>query len=224
MGVDKVAIWNRALGRVSGGTVADENEQSMAAKYCRLFWDEIVGNMLSGPGDWSYAKQRITLSLAPTNDRPNEWLYAYSTPSNMAKALRVIPDLTSAGVLVPVPLPGNPYAETWETFLDEIAAPYILDAGVIYCNAQNAVLEYEINDLTNVNVSPLVTRALAAELAAMLAGSPVKKDAVLAKALAQVADLNWQQAIAEDRNRQPENWGNYESEAILARHDDLWSC
>lgn len=220
MGVDKVDIWNRALGRIAGTTVASENEQTMTAGYCRRFYQEVVDNMLEGPEDWSFARQRSTLSLV-TNDRPNEWLYAYAAPSNMASPIRVIPDLTAAGTIIPVPLPGQPYAETWAAYLDEIAAPYILEDGVIFCNEVNAIIEFVVNDIAGLRVSAMVTKAIAIELASLLAASPVKKDKGLSKELAGEAEVAWSRAIADDRNRQPELWGNYTSEAILARHGDL---
>lgn len=219
MPVDKVDIWNRALGRIAAKPVASEDEISLSAQECRRFYPEVISNMLEGPEDWSFAKQRVTLALAASNDRPSEWLYAYSVPSDMASPVRVIPDLSAAGTLIPVPLPGQPYAETWAAYLDDIAAPYVLDKGIIYCNEVNAILEYIVNSIDALTVSAMVTRAIAAELAALVA-MPLKKDRALAQSCSSEAGVMWERAIADDRNRQPEQWGTYESESILARHDD----
>jgi hypothetical protein len=217
MGVDKVEIWNRALGRIAGAPIASENDPGLAASWCRRFYKEVVDNQLEGPHDWSWAKQRVALSSVATNDRDGEWLYGYNLPHNMASPIRMLPDLTSAGLSIPVPLPGQPYAETWATFLDDIAVPYVLDGTTLYTNAENAILEYAVNDLTGLRVSAMVTKAMSIELASLLASSPVKKDKALADKLAQEAELAWQRAIADDLNRQPDHWGGYTSEAMLAR-------
>jgi hypothetical protein len=214
MGVNKVAIWNRALGRISGGTVVTEHEQSMAARYCRLFFDEIVSNMLEGPQEWSFAKRRVTLAQT-TCDRP-EWAYAYLVPSDMASASRVIPDLTDA---LSWAIPYTGCEAEWTTFLDEVSVPYNIEGGLIYCSEPNAILEYVINDLTHATITAMAERAITVELGSLLAASPVKKDKSLANALAQEAELMWSRAIADDRNRYPEKWGDYVSETILARQD-----
>jgi hypothetical protein len=219
---DRTVICNRALSRIKAGRIASFDEHSLSAEHCRQFYPETVGDMLEGDHDWSFANQRVTLALLGSNDRPLEWVYAYQLPSNMASggAIRVIPDLSSAGVGMPQPLPGEPYAETWVTNGVDFATPYIIEGSTLYSNVQNATLEYVINDLAGLNIPNKVITAFTIDLASRLA-VPVKGDKQREASLAQVAALAWERAVADDRNRQPQQTGEYVSEMMLARRGYL---
>lgn len=217
MPADQLDIFNRAVGRIAAAPVADVDEDSLAARECRRFYPSVIANALEAPQDWSWAKQRVLLATV-VNDRPAEWAYAYQLPSNCASPIRVIPDLLALGVSVPVPLPGQPYAEAWAYFaIPDIETPYVMDSSVIYSNEQNATLEYVVNDITNLRVSELVIKALALDLAAEIA-IPVKKDSALRKDILSEAEVAWERAIADDRNRQPQTSEEYLPETIAVRH------
>jgi hypothetical protein len=219
MGLDKLDLWNRALGRISASPVASINEQSMAASYCRRFYKEVVDNMLEGPHEWSFAKLRARLALQDVNDRPREWAYAYRLPADMGSPIRIIPDLLSIGDPLLSDMGDCCSTDQWSEHLDRQIMPYVIEGETLYCNVPIAILSYIGNDPTMMRVSKMADRAIATELASLLAASPVKKSAALAKELAQTADLMWSRAIADDRNNQPEEWGNYLSETLMARHD-----
>jgi hypothetical protein len=217
MAADQLDISNRAIGRIGAKPIASIDEASLEARECRRFYPSVIANMLEGPQDWSFAKQRVLLAEVD-NGRPDEWAYAYQLPSNCASPVRLLPDLSGLGLSIPVPLPGDPYAETWFfANLSGLEATYILDDDVIYTNEPTATLEYIINDIANLNVSNLVIQAVVLQLAAEIA-IPVKKDAAVRKDALGEAEVAWERAIADDRNRQPETWGDYTSEAIIARH------
>jgi hypothetical protein len=223
MAADQLDIFNRAVGRIAGKPVADVEENSLEARECRRFYPSVISNMLEAPQEWSFAKQRVLLASV-ANLRPNEWVSAYQLPSNCASPVRLIPDLAGLGLGVPIPLPGEPYAETWwfSTFAD-IEAPYVLDGTTIFTNEVNATLEYVVNDIAGLNVSQLVIEAIRLQLAAEIA-IPVKKDSALRKDILGEAEIAWERAIADDRNRQPETYGDYVSETLLARHGFYGSC
>ena len=217
MAADQLDISNRAIGRIAAKPIASIDEDSLEARECRRFYPSVISSMLEGPQEWSWATQRVLLAEV-VNDRTAEWAFAYQYPSNCASPIRVIPDLAALGFSVPLPLPGEPYAEIWpSSAFPDVEAPYIVDANVIYTNEQNATLEYVVNDIANLPVSSLVIKAIVRELAAEIA-IPVKKDSALRKDILAEAEVAWERAIADDRNRQPQSYGDYTSETILARH------
>lgn len=212
----QIDICNRALGRIRSPAISSINDASPQAQQCRIFYQSIVDAMLNGPHDWSFANQRVQMALAGTNDRPYEWLYAYSLPANCASPIRALPDPATCGMAFPIQVPGEPYSETW-AFFNSIAVPYEIEDQILYTNAQNAWLDYTINSLDGVVMSALCGRAIEIELAALLA-VPLKGDSTREKELLAQSELAWQKAIADDRNRQPQTYGNYEPEAMAVRH------
>lgn len=213
----QLSICNQACARLPCEPIVTTDENSLPARECRRFYPLVIANMLEGPHNWSFANQRVSLSLAGTNGRDQEWLYAYSVPSGMAAPIRLVADLQSLGIGVPIPIPGEPYAEMWQIMQNGYEIPYIIESGILYTNAQDAILEYTISDIEGVAIPNKVANALSLELASYLA-VPVKKDSAREKELLALADLAWDRAIAEDRNRQPETYGDYVSEAMIARH------
>jgi hypothetical protein len=210
-------ISNRAIGRLPAKPIVSVDEDSLEARECRRFYPEVVADMLEGTHDWSFANVRVRMALLATNDRSDTWLYAYSLPSNLGNPVRVLPDLGSVGILPPIPLAGEPYAEVWVTALKRLEMPYEIEGQTLYTNAADAWLEYTVNDLSGVPIPQLAITAMATDLASRIC-VPVKKDSAREKELMSMAELAWQRAIADDRNRQPDYWGDYESETIRARH------
>ena len=214
--MDSLDLCNKALAKIAAKPIADIDEQSLEARECRRVYPQVVSDMLEGPHEYSWSKQRETLATV-TNDRPDEWAYAYQLPANAASVVRVLPDFDSLGISVPVPLPGEPYAEAWASTVAQFEADYILDGTTIYTNETNASVEFIVNDIANLRVPSMVVKALILELAGNLA-VPVKKDSAREKDMLQQAELAWQRAIADDQNRQPESYGSYIPESIAARH------
>jgi hypothetical protein len=218
--VSQIDICNRALAHLPASPIVSIGEDSLEARECRRFYQTVIDEMLDAQHDWSFANTRVTLAQLATNDRENEWLYAYQLPGNMGSPLRVLPDLTSAGIGLPVPLAGDPYMEAWAVTGSYIETSYIIEGSTLYSNNENAVLEYTINDIAGLSVSPLVIAAVALSLGAKLA-VPVKKDSRREAELMKLADSAWQYAIADDRNRHPTISGQYVSEAMMARRGYL---
>jgi hypothetical protein len=216
MPADSLDICNKALAKIVAKPIADMDENSLEARECRRFYPQVISNMLEGPHEWGFSTQRVTLATV-TNDRPDEWLYAYQLPSNCASPIRVLPNFDGLGIAVPVPLPGQPYAEAWAAIIADFQAEYILDGEIIYTNEVNATLEYIVNDITGLRVSQLFIQAVILKLASELA-MPVKKDSAREKDLLTQAEIAEQRAIADDRNREPASYGNYIPENIAARH------
>jgi hypothetical protein len=218
--LSRLHVCNLAVAHLPAEPISSLEENSLPARECRRFYPEVVSDMLEGPHDWSFANRRESLALKAVNDRAQEWLYAYALPANMGTPIRVLPDLAAAGLGFPIPLPGEPFAETWASTGTYIETPYIIEGDTLYSNSSGAILEFGVNDLTGIIVSQLVIRAMALDLAARLA-IPVKKDSERESTLLNLAEGAWQRAIADDRNRQPEQSGQYISEAMAARRGYL---
>lgn len=216
----KLAICQRALAKIKAGQITSYDESgSLEARECRRFYPQVIASMLEGPNDWSFAIQRVRLAAVAT-DREHEWVYAYAIPTNMAQPITVVPDLDAMGLSLPVALPGSPYAETWATNGIHIETPYIIHGRTLYSNVENATLEYVVNDIEGIAIGARCASAIATELAAHLA-VPVKGDSQREQTLFSQAEVEWQRAIAEDRNRQPQQSGDYISEAMAVRHGNI---
>ena len=211
----RLDICNQAIALIKAKVIQSVEENSLEARECRRFYPQIVSEMLEGPHDWSFQNRRGTLALLATNDREHEWLYAYAVPADMGTAIRVIPDLEGAGLGIPVPIPGEPYAETWG-MASRFEMPYRIENGVLYTNAASAIIEYGANSLVEANLPAMVVNAMVTDLASRLS-VPVKGDRKLRRELMEEADLLWQRAIADDKNRNPERTGDYVSETMAAR-------
>lgn len=218
--LSRIDISNLALAYLPAEAIVLIDENSLGARECRRFYPQVIADMLEGPNDWSFSIQRVLLAPLLTNDRPSEWVYAYALPTNMASALRVLPDFAGLGLTIPVPLPGQPFAETWTINGQYVETPYIIDGTTLYSNVQNATLEYTIDDIAGVRVPQLVATAASLDLASRIC-VPVKKDDARETKLISLANAAWERAIADDRNRQPDVQGGYISEAIAARRGYL---
>jgi hypothetical protein len=212
----RIDICNQAIAELPAKPIQSIDENSLEARECRRFYPQVIREMLEGPHDWSFQNRRTVLAQLATNGRDREWAYAYAVPADMGTPIRVLPDFDSLGLGIPVPLPGDPYMETWATQLGSIEMPYIIENGTLYTNAATATLEYGVNDIEEVVIGPLVERAIVAELASRLA-VPVKKDRKLKGELIQEAEVAWARAMADDLNRQPQSYPEYVSEVMLAR-------
>lgn len=80
MATSKLQIWNMALGYLKNqNSVEDENENSLAAKQCRIYYDSVIGRVLRGHL-WGFAKKRQSLAL--TGTAPTGWAFQYSYPTD----------------------------------------------------------------------------------------------------------------------------------------------
>lgn len=219
----EVDICNMALRDLPTRSISSLNpayDQSLSAQECSMQYPIIVQEFME-EFNCDFSIERVALAVT-TNDRPSEWAYAYALPTNMAKPLRVLPDLSGGGVV-----PSG--ATTWLSYFgafpwprgdqsDRYAQNYIIAGGLLYADTQNAWLEFHRSDVNPSQFSPTLVRAIAAELAARLAPAIVK-DNNREKILMGKAELFKQRAQAEALNRQPRNDPSYVSMEEAARND-----
>lgn len=156
----EVDICNVALAHLGdSGTVASISppEGSAQAEHCARFYP-IARDAMLEIHTWDFITRRLALTLlTATND---QWLYVYSTPNKMLRAIAVI----------------DPDAEN-----DDDPQPFALETlstgeKVICTNMEDAVLRYTQSITDSTKFSPAFTMALTWLLASMLAGPVIKGD------------------------------------------------
>jgi hypothetical protein len=199
--ISQLHVSNLALARLPAKEIAAIDEHGMEARECRRFYPQVIADMLEGPHDWSFANRRQLLAEV-TNDRPYEWDFAYALPSDCGSPIKVVPDYTSIAFWCP-----NPSDEY----------PYEIEGSTLYTHVPSATLEYTISNVAGIRISQLCITAIATDLASRIC-HPVKQDQTREAKLQQDAEVAWERAIADDRNRQPQQYAEYMPESLLARH------
>jgi hypothetical protein len=172
-----ITVCNLALGELRAPPIVDIAEDSLEARECARYYPQCLRILLERH-DWAFANRRAALAELSVNDRATEWAHAYILPAGCATALRLV---TAHGG----------------------AVDFIVENRTLYTQLADAVLEYAANDVTDSEMSGLFVDALAFALAARLA-VPIRDSRAIKGQLLQQAEIAWQRAVAEDRNRQPE--------------------
>lgn len=203
--ISSVLIWNEALSLLPADPVQAEDEASLKARECRRWYKSVVAALLERH-HWNLSIKREPLAVV-TNDRANEWAFAYAKPTNMAYPVSLIPST------------GNAYSG-W--VFDDYAYVmggrrlFMQSRGTIYSSVQAATLEFTSFDITEADFTTrfkdLVVEGLAAKLA-----TPIAKDDTKARALSQSFEFNTQRGIASDMNRNQPTYGNKPTETEVAR-------
>ena len=190
-----LTICNLALGDLRAPAIAEVNEASVEAQYCRRYYPHCLSLMLDDY-TWQFTKRKTTLAQLTTNDRSSEWAYAFALPSDCGQALRLVPSATVASDII-----------AWTMPYDRLVVPanfyaFIVENGIIYTQIADATLEYASNEAEETNFPPLFREALRKLLAANLA-VPLRDDSNLEIKLLRAAEAARQSAIANDMNRAP---------------------
>jgi hypothetical protein len=202
-----ISCYNEALALIASGDIADIDEVSIEARECNRFGPALLDE-IGEWADWPFKTARAVLAVVD-NNRPAEWLYCYAVPADMAEplALRHTEDAaTNLPEFGPYPFP----------YQDAVTIPFKVEGDRIYANVETALLVYVRSSFNVGDLGPLTRRAYIDELAARIA-LPIKKDARLAQAMAQRAMYSKGEAIANERNRRPQQAQRYVSEAEFAR-------
>jgi hypothetical protein len=203
-----VTLCNQALAEIAKGAVVSLDEGSLEANECQRFAQPLLEEMVDWSDSFPFARTRGALALT-TNDRPAEWLYAYAAPTDLGAplAIRAVEDAATA-----LPVSG-PFTFP---FQDDETLAYLSEGGRIYSNVENATLVYSRSTLEAGDLPPLGQRAFVLELAARIS-TPLTKDAKLAQAVAQRAEIARLRFIADEENKDPRPAPRYVSEAEWAR-------
>lgn len=203
-----IDLCNRALSDVAKGQIASLGEQSIEARECRRWAQPILDEMPSWSDLIPLGRKRVVLAETP-NDRPAEWLYRYAAPSDMAKPITI---RSAPTVVTSLPL-GGPYNFPLQ---DAITLVYTHEEGAIYTNVPGATLVYIRSQIDVTELSPLMQKAFADELAARIA-MPLTKDVKVAQTLANAAMYSRTMALTDEENKTDRRQIRYISEAEYAR-------
>lgn len=196
--MDILTICNNALGEISAAFITDLQEASVEAENCRRLYPQVVQDALEWDEDgFEFATRRAALAVV-SNDRQQEWTFAYVVPADMGKPLRIIKyDPTAAAVSYPE---YGPYPFPSQIAFGDI--PFEIANRTIYTNVEAAWFEYVLKDVSPSVMSAAFRRAIELELAARLV-MPIRKKVELRAEVAKLAGVSRQFAIAENRNRRP---------------------
>lgn len=203
-----IDLCNRALASVAKGQIASLTDDGLEARECKRYAQPLLNEM----ADWSdlipLGRARVVLALMP-NDRPAEWIYRYAAPAGMAQPIAVR-NVEAAATSLPI---GGPY-----NFPSQDAVPlaFLHEAGSIYTNVESATLIYTRSQIDVTELSPLMQKAFADELAARVA-MPLTKDPKITQALANVAAQSRITALVDEENKTDRRQVRYISEAEFAR-------
>ncbi len=202
-----VEIVNNALGMCSEGKIISSfDDPGLNATVARRWYKRVVARLLE-MHHWGLATKRASL-VAVTNNRSNEWLYAYAKPDDMAFPVGITFESGASSVSYYRGLSGliaMTYGKPIFQFHND----------VLYSN-MTGDLEFVSYDITeadfNNTFEDIVTLMLASRFAL-----EIPKDMEMSDALAQKANSAINVAIAQNLNIGERQYGNTVSEAEMAR-------
>ncbi len=161
----KITIWNMALGFIGTRTVAAEDERTLEAIQCKLYWDNARRQALRDYS-WNFAQRRAWLAEVPMLDGyASQYRFAYALPEDMLQALRIYSE--SMG--------GTQYSVEGQDFA--LVHDGMQKKPVLLCHVPKALLAYTA-DIEDVQLfDDLFVHMLARKLAAMVAVSLLKNNA-----------------------------------------------
>lgn len=214
MATSQTSICNDALNLVPAGSIVSMSENSFQAEKCREQWPSAVAELIE-EACWTHLNTRSALALI-TNDRQNEWAYAYAMPADLASPIRLLPPQTPGGSAEYLQA-GQRVAQTQELHTGQ-GVPYEISGTTIYSHTADAVLEYVRQDNATPLMRPLWRRALYTLLASKIVLA-ITKDQSRRISLAQEARLRIDEAIAKSGNENVITYGDDLPDLIVA----LWS-
>lgn len=153
-----VDICNHALVSLLGKTpITDLTEESPTAQAANRVYDPAL-KIVAAASDWTFLRERATLSQLATNPREEQWLYAYDLPSR---------SLVFRGIADPI----DPKRRHHE---------YLIASGTIYSSLSDATGIYTtLVDKSPADFSQEFSLALAAKIAEMLVMPVTRKTGLL---------------------------------------------
>lgn len=192
-----VAVCNLALDELPHRVITSLEENVLAAEVCRRQLPIVLGEIMES-NEWSFALKRLALT-AITNDRADQYAYAYQVPDDLAMPLRILPAV--ADVTAPYLLAGQRLASS-AGIVDLDAIGFDFEGSTLWTNEPAARLEYVVNDPVYTAMSKRFLRILALYLAVRIC-MPIKQDAARKNELHSEYELYRQRTTAADLNRNP---------------------
>lgn len=223
MSLSVTQIYNMALGDCPADRIDAPDDGSFEAEACNTHYQPAL-ELLLEDHDWDFAVIRSTLAEL-TNDRADEWGFAYALPSGMARPRYILPP-ASGSTTAAIENGFDPEAVLLVTTASkywmgrlagyEGAVDYRIADSKLYTSISGAVLEYVTNAPSEAVFTAKFARALGAELASRIV-MPILKDRARQQELLKAAEIMRERAKAADMNRDPETTYDFISEVQAAR-------
>lgn len=207
-----IDICNKALSLIKqqplAGSLDDpQNLNKSAGRECKLWYNSVVRNVLQ-VHHWGLATKTIGM-VTTTNDRGNEWAYAYAPPTDMAFPVTITPYDGVSGL--------SYYRGVGYLLASLYGRPlFRFSGGKLYSLVGSGVVEYVSFNITEQDFNDDVESVITLTLASILARS-VAKDDKLADSLADQATQRTNTAIAHNLNMNQQRYGDRPSDAEFAR-------
>jgi len=191
-----------ALGHVYNSaelTSIDPPDGSAEADHCARFYPMARDECLE-LFTWSFATRRETLAELADNPMEDIWGFAYGLPNQLVTPLAVL-------------LPGASD--------DSQGQPYLIEtnddgSGILYTNAEDAILKFIWRQEDPAKFTPLFTIALSYKLGGYLAG-PIAKDPKLKASLEDTALQKLALAAAKNKAQKVDLYKDFVPAHIAAR-------
>lgn len=153
--MDKIHIWNMALGFIGTRTIAAEEERAPEAIQCALFWDSARRQVLRD-FPYNFAQRRQWLAAVPLPEGWEiDWRFAYALPDACLKAHKIY----SRSIIQGNHGRGHAF----------MVASTLTGESIVLCSAASALLCYTA-DITDVNCfDDTFISLVACKLAALIA-------------------------------------------------------
>lgn len=198
-------LFNEALAMLPADPVQSADERSLEARECRRAYKNVVAELLERH-HWNLASKRAALAVV-TNDRSDEWAFAYAKPSDMAYPVMLIP-AQGGGV-------GGWVMRDYAYWIG--SRKVFMQVGkIIYSSIEAARLDYTSFDITEGDFTVGLKKSVVEHLAARICMA-VTKDATRERTLAGMAEFNLMRTIASDLNRNQPTYGDRPTESEIAR-------
>jgi len=194
--VSRLGIINKALDLLPAKNLTEYGQESRTGAVVRRWYPEVLGEMIES-ADWTFLIKRVALA-GVTNDREQEWAYAFSKPQDLRKGLKILhnSDASSAGNII--------YrSETDRRIQRRLGDRFKIIGDKLYCNIETPELDYITNIVDERQFSRRFSLALSYRLAAHIA-LPIIKSKKTAGELTTKAEVYWQRAVEQDANMDPD--------------------
>lgn len=210
MPLSRVEIANLALDELPSREISSFEDESLQAQVCDRHYQQALDELLENP--WNFARTRVTL-VATTNTRSDAWPYAWAMPSNVAFPLgvEIIPTAQAGSVYLD---PAEPVSVVGD--IEGRALSYDFEGGKLYTRSSTARLVYIQTGPEIETFTAQFRRALVVLLASRIV-MPILKDPQRKRELIQEAEVARDRALAADRNRTRQTYGNFIPDAVAAR-------
>ncbi len=162
----KITVWNMALGFIGTRTITSQEENTLEAVQCGLYWDSARRHALRD-FPWNFAQRRAWLAqVSLPEGYEQQYSHAYALPHDLLQALKLFPQ-------------GHDAAQYGDMEAGRFILVYHAErkSQVLLCNTPKALLAYTA-DIEDVGLfDDAFMLMLARKLASMIAVSLLKSNA-----------------------------------------------